>query len=322
MTASIRTVSGPLEPAAAAGVRDLVERAVRADGASPLSEAFLLALTSPGAEHVVATADGQVVGYAQRAPHPDGPGGVAELVVDPGRRRRGIGSALLGHLGDAEVWGHGDLPATAAFAAARGFVAVRNLYVMTRRLAGGGAAPVPAAVVPPDLVVRSFDPDRDAAAWLATNAAAFADHPEQGQLSRQDLQARIDQPWFDASGFLLLVPAGDAQSTWAEPAVAEPAVAGFHWTKVHPAGEVENEPVGEVYVVGVHPAYQGRGLGRVLTLLGLHHLEAAGLRSVLLYVDGANANARGLYRSLGFTDHRVDRLYRRATGTAGGTISP
>ena len=41
---------------------------------------------------------------------------------------------------------------------------------------------------------------------------------------------------------------------------------GFHWTKVH------SEDLGEVYVVGVDPAAQGRGLGATLTLVGLHHL--------------------------------------------------
>ena len=44
------------------------------------------------------------------------------------------------------------------------------------------------------------------------------------------------------------------------------ALLGFHWTKVHSAD------LGEVYVVGVDPAAQGRGLGATLTLVGLHHL--------------------------------------------------
>ena len=49
---------------------------------------------------------------------------------------------------------------------------------------------------------------------------------------------------------------------------------GFHWTKVH----AEEPGLGEVYVVGVDPAAQGRGLGATLTLVGMHHLADRGLQ--------------------------------------------
>ena len=46
-------------------------------------------------------------------------------------------------------------------------------------------------------------------------------------------------------------------------------------------------------MVGVSPAHQGSGLGKALTLQGLHHLqEDRGLDTVVLYVDGTNTAAR------------------------------
>ena len=69
---------------------------------------------------------------------------------------------------------------------------------------------------------------------------------------------------------------------------------GFHWTKQHDARH------GEVYVVGVAPAAQGRGLGRLLTLAGLHHLAGLGVDEVLLYVESDNAPAVAVYSRLGF----------------------
>jgi mycothiol synthase len=87
---------------------------------------------------------------------------------------------------------------------------------------------------------------------------------------------------------------------------------GFHWTKVHPEGGENGEPIGEVYVVGVDPKQQGSGLGRALTLAGLVHLRDLGLGEVMLYVDDDNVNAVRMYMSLGFTRWTADVMYRSA----------
>jgi mycothiol synthase len=64
-------------------------------------------------------------------------------------------------------------------------------------------------------------------------------------------------------------------------------------------------------VIGADPARQGRGLGRALTIGGLESLADRGVPMGMLYVDGGNEAAVALYRSLGFTTHRVDRAYGR-----------
>jgi mycothiol synthase len=136
------------------------------------------------------------------------------------------------------------------------------------------------------------------------------------------------EPWFDPAGFLVAEESGPDGDR----------MVGFHWTKVHGADEHHHEhadhaphhehedehehdgvdeshehhhghghdPIGEVYVVGIDPAQQGRGLGRALTLAGLHHLQARGLRDAMLYVDAENTSAIALYTSLGFTTWDVD----------------
>ena len=67
--------------------------------------------------------------------------------------------------------------------------------------------------------------------------------------------------------------------------------------------------MGEIYVISVDPDFAGLGLGRALAVDGLDHLAATGLTVGMLYVDAANTAAVGLYRSLGFTEARVDRAY-------------
>ena len=65
-------------------------------------------------------------------------------------------------------------------------------------------------------------------------------------------------------------------------------------------------------MVGVHPAEQGTGLGRALTLAGLHYLRGREIPSVMLYVDGENTAAIRLYASLGFAHAGTDVMYEHA----------
>lgn len=289
--------------AATDDVRDLAARAAATDGVEPLSEAFLLALgdDDQGVEHHPRHLDdGTLVGYAQRRPD-----GSAELVVDPEHRRRGHGRALVGELTAADpsvrIWAHGDLPAARALAVAVGLAPVRSLHVMGRPLNADDLAD---HALPEGFSVRPFQPGHDEDAWVAINAAAFAQHPEQGALTRRDLEARMALPWFDADGLLMV------EAT--EPPLGAPSLAAFHWTKREPGGDA-----GEVYVLGVHPAYQGRGLAGPLTALGLAHLARHGATSVHLYVDGDNAPALATYRRAGFSDLFVDVMY--AAGAASAT---
>lgn len=289
---AVRVLS-EIDPAATAGVRALAEAAERADGREPFSEQFLLNLRGgprEGVTHLVAGADGTVAGYAQLD------GTSAELAVHPDHRRRGLGAALLAELtGRApkiDVWAHGDLPAAAALAQSHDLERARVLWQM-RRTADAG--PLPELTVPEGVTIRPFAVGEDEAEFLRVNNAAFDWHPEQGGWAVEQVREREAEAWFDPEGFLLAV---DAAGT----------LLGYHWTKVHPPTATEPS-MGEVYVLGVDPAAHGRGLGRVLTLAGLHHLAGRGLDTVLLYVEADNAPAVRVYEKLGFAVHTSDVMY-------------
>ncbi len=146
---------------------------------------------------------------------------------------------------------------------------------------------LPSQEPPPGVTIRDFGGASDAEALLAVNAAAFAAHAEQGAMSADDLAERMAEPWFDPAGLLLAVD-------------ADGEVLGFHWTKRH------DEDHGEIYVIGVAPEAHGRGLGRLLSVAGLHHLASRGVGEVHLYVESDNAPAIRLYSGLGFTHAPTD----------------
>lgn len=283
-------------------VLDLLRAAAAADGVRPVSEEAELRLQhgAPGGHDLVVTDGGRPAGYARLDD------GVAELVVHPAFRRRGHGRALLGrlldHAGDRplSIWAHGDLPGSAELLAPHGFTRARVLLQM--RMPLSGVDPDPRPELPGDVRVQPFRPGRDEDAWLAVNARAFAWHPEQGRMTRADLDLREAEPWFDPEGFLM---------AWRGDPEAGGTLLGSHWTKVHPAGDAAEEPVGEIYVLGVDPDAQGLRLGRALTDLGLAHLRQRGLGQVLLYVEEDNTAAVALYESRGFTRHAVDVQWRR-----------
>ncbi|MCP2343670.1 mycothiol synthase [Actinomadura rupiterrae] len=267
----------------------LVEAATEADGVAPLSEHAMLALKAGRLGLTVREAGG-VVGYAHLDPATDEEPASGELVVHPEARRRGHGHELLRGLrekadGPLRVWAHGDLRTAALLAESEGMVRSRVLFQMRR----SADDPMTEPTVPDGVTLRPFEVGRDEQAWLDVNARAFAHHPEQGQWTMDDLRAREDEPWFDPEGFFL--------------AERDGRLIGFHWTKIHPDG------LGEVYVVGVDPSAQGIGLGRTLTLTGLHHLRDRGVPAILLYVDEDNPGAVHLYDSLGFARYSVDVMY-------------
>ena len=276
----ITEVRGPLADGQAEAVAGLAARAAEHDSVAPLGEATLLALTRPG-DSIAHLAAGEA-GYAQvdLAATPVS----AEIVVDPLARRRGVGRALLdavaGLAPGGAVWAHGDLPAARALAASAGLRPVRSLAVLGREVGPEDVMPPP----PPGVTFTAFRPGLDEDAWLAANAAAFADHPEQGRLTAADLDRRTTQPWFDPADLVLARRDGQ--------------VVGSVWVKVEDAATGD----GELYVLGVTPGAQGSGLGTALIRVALARVARRGLRRCLLYVDADDPRAVAVYERVGFAE--------------------
>jgi mycothiol synthase len=272
-------------------IRDLIDAATAYDGVAPVGDQVLRELPHDRTRHLVARARDGIVGYLNLVAASEDSPAMAEAVVSPNVRRRGIGSALietgLAEGGDgARVWAHGNLEPARATAAAMGLTVARELLQMRRSLTD-----LPPVTGPPDVRLATYSGPEDDDELLRVNDAAFAWHPEQGGWTETEIAERRGEPWFDADGLFL--------------AFESDRLLGFHWTKLHEDG------LGEVYVVGVDPDAQGRGIGAMLTLVGLHHLAKRGADTVLLYVEADNSAAVKTYQRLGFDVFSTDVAYTR-----------
>jgi mycothiol synthase len=270
----------------------LLSAATAADGLPPISDGLLEAMGAAAPDtrmwEVRGPAD-ELLGFGIAAQQ--GERGAAEAVLIPEARGRGLGGRLIeqmhGELLDAQqptwFWSHGDHPAAAHLAERLGCSRERELLQLhTDPLT---ELPLPAPEAPAGTAIRPFRPG-DEDAWLRVNNAAFDWHPEQGRQTRADIDAIVASPGFSPEDVIIAEHDG--------------RVVGFHQLKLHrdhPSGAV----TGEVYVIGVDPRVHARGLGRALTVAGMHRLRDIGAEVIELYVESDNAPARRLYESLGFT---------------------
>jgi mycothiol synthase len=297
------TVTRRLDDADRANVQALLRRIADDDGFWPLSDQLVADLEHPrddDADRPISVLAGGAEsgpwGYAQAsrrdggwtmqvATHRDG--SVTERV-------RTLADAVVhavDEIGDGEIdwWVYQPGAEADAVAEASGFAFDRDLLQMRRQLPAERRSAVE---------TRAFVPGQDESAWLAVNNRAFAAHAEQGGWTLDTVRQRTDQPWFDPNGLRLHERDG--------------RLAAFCWTKIHDS----RVSLGEIYVIGVDPDFQGLGLGRELTLAGLDHMVASGIEHAMLYVDGGNAAAKTLYDRLGFDVQRTDRAFRRASRVA------
>ena len=267
-------------------VLDFLASVENATGVPPLGETKFVDLSGPTEGGGLIGEGDSISAYVHILHHEASHLTEMELVAAPDAADEDLTSMVEAAVAEAGGrllwWTFGETPA-ATFAAGR-----LPVFRQVHKLAG----PLPVSEPVPSFTnerVAGFRPGTDDEAWLEVNNAAFAGHPENGGWSLEDLHRRMGLSWFEADDFRL---------TW----IGE-RLAGFCWTKRH------DEHTGEIYVVGVHPSFQGRGLGRRVALEALTHLANTGCTDALLYVDPDNGSALELYQSLGLRLARVDRCF-------------
>ena len=233
---------------------------------------------------LVAVEDGRVVG--QCTPRNDG------LTVHPAFRRRGHGRRLVqaaremvGREGLTELalWGDRRRPDAAGFIDALGATYRSSMWQFVlppERV-------VPAAVFPPEVVVRALRPGADDERYARLINRTFEDHPSPLSWPEEyirEIHARAD---FDPAGVLLIAATDDPAH-----------LVGLCRTLELPGDDGRRR--GELGIVGLLPEWRGRGLGRQLLRWGIAHLRSVGFAEVELTVEARNERALELYRGEGF----------------------
>ncbi|WP_054952641.1 mycothiol synthase [Flaviflexus massiliensis] len=205
----------------------------------------------------------------------------SELAVHPDFRQQGIGYDVVTHVASTvnpmRLWSHGNLPVAAALAGKARLEPVRELRQLSKELL---RSPRPESRS--DVTLRPYT-EADVHALVDVNARAFVDHPEQGQMVAEDVEK---------SGGEIQLAESDGK------------VVGYYWIQRDPA---------ELYVLGVDPEWQGRGLGGWLTAHTLADLSEGGADRVMLYVEGDNIPALATYERAGFSLARSDIQYEMSS---------
>lgn len=281
--------------------RKILEEATHHDGTPPVSDQALLAVAQ---ERRRLFEEPDAIGIIGE--------GELDLVVRPTQRGKGIGRALLRTLlgsdeawTELRAWAHGENPAATALLRGAGFEPVRELLRLALDPATLDQAIGAARSLPEGFEVREYSPGAEGHAdqaddWVRVNAAAFASHPEQGQMSRADFDALTREPWFAAD---------DLRLAYATSGERQGELAGFTWVKTVQEG---NTTETELYVLGVDPTFAGIGLGAALLGETLRQMATHRPNRITLYVDGDNTNAVALYARAGFVVEQRSMQYLRA----------
>ena len=232
---------------------------------------------------VIFERDGRAAGYAAT-----GEGGGSTLLIDPGVDPDPVLETLvvwLGERGHHEVETYARDARRIAWLEANGFSHQRSAFDLQR----GIDPPLAPAVWPDAVTVARYRPGEDDAAVhaLIYVEAAWAEVPGHTQRSLEAWRSLITPGYCG----------------WVARREGRPV----GWV----LGRVYSDGRGWVEQLAVARSARRQGLGRALMLHSLAELRSLGATSLATGVQGANENAIGLYRDIGFELQREWRVYAK-----------
>jgi mycothiol synthase len=268
----------------------------------------------------LARADGAVTGASCLRRYPSEPTGLfhVSVAVEPGARRRGVGTMLLddalraaGEAGATRV--HAQAldaePAATAFAVRQGFITIAHALLLRVDLSAAPRRPDLAqetALETQGIRVTTFAAERD------------AHHPETDhRLYEINRTASLDDPGNTSGSF----PDFDRWRTivlgasWFQPEAQFVAVSEGRYVGLAAAGHDDGDDTAEALIAGVEPAFRGRGIVQALKARTLAWAAGRGATGLVTQVDAGNAAMLRVSEKLGFEREGGVRTLERALGS-------
>ena len=250
----------------------------------------------PEQDIFLAEENGLLVGYAEIWCETEIGRVILDGAVHPAHRCRGVGNSLL-----EMAIEHGrelaseavqipigqKMTASQSFVEKRGFTLVRRHWQMGLTTYGRAALPAFHGYE-----VRHFARG-DEEGLCALQNLAFAGHWGFRPNTTEEVRYLVNTSLCHPDGILLI--------TEGQRMVA------YCWT----IDDAVDSNKGYVRMMGVDPAYRGRGLGRTVLVAGIEYLRERGMKKMELMVDSRNPVAKRLYQSLGFKRKGVILWYQR-----------
>jgi mycothiol synthase len=152
--------------------------------------------------------------------------------------------------------------------------------------------------VPEGVVIRRFDREREASAFVDAFNRGFEGHFEHEPESLENFEVYFETHWYQPENVFTAEAGGE--------------LVGVSWNYLNEEPEADGFIWGVVDDIAVVPERRGQGLGRALLRRGQLALRDAGAERICLWVDYANPfGAKKLYYSEGYVDRYIIRSYAK-----------